>query len=189
MKKNNNMINLYRVVCESLPRWEAVMWEKKQQQQHTDSCVLLIFLSMSSYEFMNEGSLRSYQSSKSLATAWEAGHSQRCSGGGGAGCCQSGFTGFDSAGSPLSTNHCRRSVWLLPLVVGPLVIIILQAGGWKSLPLYGGSIKKTPRSLSVSPRWAKGLGCSWNTSFQVISFSQKSRERTTERHMCLLSGI
>lgn len=84
---------------------------------------------MNSYDFMNEGSPRSYQSSKSVPTATvgralECEQLERCSGG--TGCCRSGFMGFESAWSPLSTNQRHGAIWLLPLVVGSPLIISLR---------------------------------------------------------------
>lgn len=66
---------------------------------------------MSINEFMNEDSLRSYQSSKSLPAVREVGPWSVSTWS--AGCCQSGFTGFESAGS-LFTNRHHRGIWNSP---------------------------------------------------------------------------
>lgn len=82
---------------------------------------------------MNEGSPRPYQRSQSVpmgTESWtvECEELERFSSE--VGCCQRGFIGFMTASSTLSTN-CRHSgIWLLPLVVGSLLIISPQTASW-----------------------------------------------------------
>lgn len=82
---------------------------------------------------MNECSPRPYQRSQSVPMGTASGtaeceHLERFSSE--VGCCQRGFIGFMTASSTLSTNCRHGGIWLLPLVVGSLLIISPQTASW-----------------------------------------------------------
>lgn len=75
---------------------------------------------------MNEGYLISNQRSKFVLTgreSWTVECEQLERFSSGTECWLNGFMGFITTSSTLSTNRCQGGVWLLPLVVGSLLII------------------------------------------------------------------